>query len=227
MEWYSNPDTTSRDQLVPVIAYCGAYEDYPRLWRLFKQTLKRGLFAQNIKRAGDGPRKWKVPDTMIAHLDLFIRAGGKWTVPLYPLLLLTDTIDLVGTLLHQFPIHWEQTAKRLRFKEPRDVDDNNVIISHLMAATFKPTPISWLNRQLYSITRRMNNGNTIKGETNPVMGALVWYHRAENRGNPEMAELYRPLIEEYFSPQESYRQSVHELTRHFERLSGRILFASL
>src|SRR5437868_12480104 len=26
-KWYSNLDTTSRDQLLPVIAYCAAYED--------------------------------------------------------------------------------------------------------------------------------------------------------------------------------------------------------
>src|SRR5690349_21650521 len=37
--WSSNPDTTSRDQLVPVIAYCGAYQDYDRLERLFLATM--------------------------------------------------------------------------------------------------------------------------------------------------------------------------------------------
>jgi len=226
-KWYSDPAATSRDQLVPVIAYCGAYEDYPRLWRLFKATLKRGLFAQNTRRAGDHhPPHWKVPDTMIAHMDLFIRAGGYWTAPLYPVLLVLDTIDLIGTILQQIPIHWVQAAGQLRFKEPRDVDDNNVIISHLMAATFKPTPISWFNRQLYSLTRRENFGNTLRGETNPVMGALVWYHRIEGNGNPEMAELYRPLIDEYFSPQEKFRQTTHTLARKFEDLTGKILLAS-
>jgi hypothetical protein len=226
-KWYSDPDTTSRDQLVPVIAYCGAYEDYPRLWRLFKATLKRGMFAQNTKRAGDGPRSWKLPDTMIAHLDLFIRAGGPYTMPLYPLLLVTDTIDLAGTLLQLLPLHWEQTARRLRFKQPKDVDDNNVIISHLMAAAFMPTPISWLNRQLYAITRRQNLGNTVMGETNPVMGALVWYHRAEAGGNPEMAELYRPLVEQYFSPRENFHQTIAQWSRKIERWTGKILLASL
>jgi hypothetical protein len=47
-KWYSNPETTSRDQLLPVIASCAAYEDHPRLWRLFKATLSRGFFAQNL-----------------------------------------------------------------------------------------------------------------------------------------------------------------------------------
>jgi hypothetical protein len=199
-KWYSNPNTTSRDQVVPLLAYCAAYKDYPRLWRFLKAVAKRGFFMQNIQRAGDVPKKWKMPDTVLGHLSLFIRAGGVYTDPLYPLLLVTDTVDFVGTLLQLFPLHFEQTAKRFRSKEPRDVDDNNTIISHLLAVHFKPTPVSWVDRQVYALSRRWNYGNTKLGELNPVMGALAWYHRAENRGNPEMAELYRSEIEEYFAP---------------------------
>lgn len=199
-KWYSNPDTTSRDQLVPLIAYCGAYRDHARLWRLFKAFAKRGMFSQNIKHNGEGHLGIKVPDTMIAHLGLFIRAGGWWTAPLYPFLFLADSIELAGTILNLVPVHWEERNQRLRWKDLRDVDDNNAIIAHLLAAKFKPTPISWLDRQLYAYTRRVNYGNTILGESNPVMGALAWYHRPSNLGNPEMAELYRPLIREYFAP---------------------------
>ena len=61
-KWYSNPATTSRDQLVPVFAYCAAYEDYPRLWRLFKAAVKRGFFAQNTTRAGAGHKANKMPE---------------------------------------------------------------------------------------------------------------------------------------------------------------------
>ncbi|MGE4132157.1 MAG: hypothetical protein AB7F86_11005 [Bdellovibrionales bacterium] len=226
-KWYSNPDTTSRDQLVPVIAYCGAYQDYPRLWRLFKRVMARGFFSQNTVRAGDNIRGRKIPDTFLAHLDLFIRAGGYWTAPLYPVLFVTDTIDLIGTLLNQVPIHWENTARRFRWVEPRDVDDNNVVIGHLMAMAFKPTPISWLNRQIYSWTRRMNNGNFVRGESNPVMGAMVWYHRKEHRGNPEMAELYRPLILKYFSPQDDVRRAKLEINLAISRWSNHLLTTSL
>lgn len=226
-KWYSNPDTTSRDQLVPVIAYCAAYQDYPRLWRLFSKTAQRGFFAQNIIRNGDGPKTIKVPDTMIAHLGLFIRAGGWWTAPLYPLLLVTDTIDLVGTILNTVPFHWETTNARMRFVKPKDVDDNNTIIAQLVAAKFKPTPISWLNRQLYASTRGENLGNTEMGESNPVMGSLVWYHRLEGRGNPEMAELYRPLIEEYFSPRDQYTRFIDQIAAFFGKVSRRRMMTSL
>lgn len=225
--WSANPDTTSRDQLVPVLAYCAAYQDYDRLERLFVATLKRGFFAQNFLNIGDGETRRKIPDTMIGHLGLFIRAGGYWTAPLYPLLLVTDSLELVATLIEAVPFHWEETNKRLRLRNPGDVHDNNTIIAHLVAARFKPTPISWLNRQIYALTRAQNYGNTILGESNPVMGALVWYHRPEAGGNPELAELYRPLIEEYFSPQESYAEIVHTLARIYDRYTGRILTSSL
>lgn len=222
-QWYSNPKTTSRDQLVPVIAYCAAYRDYPRLWRLFKATAKRGMFSQNTKRAGKGHKEFKVPDTFLGHLSLFIRGGGYWTAPFYPLLILTDSISFAGTIIHQIPIHWEQTNKRFRFKEGRDVDDNNTIIYHLVAAQFKPTPVSWLHRQFYAATRRPSNGNYLLGETNNVMGALVWYHRRQNRGNPEMAELYRPLVMKYFSPQDDYQRMRIELSSMVNNFSSRYL----
>jgi len=197
--WSSKPETTSRDQLIPVIAYCAAYRDYGRLWRLFKAVARRGFFAQNLVKNGPDKFRRKIPDTMIAHLGLFIRAGGRSTWPLYPLLLMMDLVHLLGTLLSLIPIHIPDGSVRFRWKEGRDVDDNNLILAHLMAAYFVSTPLSWIDRKLYARTRRSNQGTTVRGETNAVMGALVWYHRAEAGGNPEMAALYRPLIEKYFA----------------------------
>jgi hypothetical protein len=203
-KWYSNPETTSRDQVIPVIAYCAAYEDYPRLWRLFKATAQRGMFAQNFIRNGDGETNKKIPDPMILNFSQFIRAGGWWTAPLYPLLFVFDTIELVGTALSALPLHFKDDHWLPRLKNENDVDDNNIVVQHLLAAIYKPTPMSELNRYLYSITRPKNFGNTKLGEDNPVMGALRWYHRSEYGGeaNPEIAELYRPLIEKYFTYQD-------------------------
>lgn len=225
--WSANPDTTSRDQLVPVLAYCAAYKDYARLGRLFLATLRRGFFAQNLLDIGDNESKRKIPDTMLGHLGLFIRAGGEWTMPLYPLLYITDTIDLIGTVIEAIPLHWEETGKRLRLRDLGDVDDNNTVVAQLMAVKFKPTAIAWLNRQVYSLTRAANYGNTILGESNHVMGALSWYHRQEAGGNPEIAELYRPLIEEYFSPQDFYSDVAIKISQLYDRYTGRILTTAL
>ncbi|MBL7671957.1 MAG: hypothetical protein JNM39_15825 [Bdellovibrionaceae bacterium] len=200
-KWYSNPDTTSRDQLLPVIAYCAAKKDYPRLWRLFKASLFRGFFAQNLLRIGEGETEKKVPDPMHLNLAQFIRAGGWWTAPFYHLLLVFDSIELVGTLLGTLPLHFRDDHWIPRWRNQNDVDDNNIVVQHLLAALYKPTPISELNRYLYSVTRAENFGNTKLGEKNPVMGALRWYHRSEYGGeaNPEIAEIYRPLIQKYFT----------------------------
>ncbi|MGZ3798249.1 MAG: hypothetical protein ACXVB1_17895 [Pseudobdellovibrionaceae bacterium] len=221
-KWYSNPDTTSRDQILPVIAYCAAYEDYPRLWRLFKAVAQRGFFAQNTIRIGEGETDKKIPDPMHLNLAQFIRAGGWWTAPFYPLLFAFDSIELIGTVLSALPLHFQDDHLWPRWRNENDVDDNNVIIQHLLAAHYKPTPISALNRYLYSVTRSQNLGNTLLGEKNAVMGALRWYHRNElgGEGNPEIAEIYRPLIEKYFSyrlPQEYMADYVSESIAEIKR----------
>ena len=77
---------------------------------------------------------------------------------------------------------------------------------------------SEFNRYLYSLTRPVNLGNTALGEKNPVMGALRWYHRSEFEGeaNPEIAELYRPLIEKYFT----YPDPRQDLAYLWKKITG-------
>lgn len=207
-KWYSNPETTSRDQLFPVIAYCAAYEDTGRLWRLFKAVARRGFFAQNWIRIGQNETAKKIPDPMHFNIAQFIRAGGWYTAPLYPLLFLFDGLELMGTIVSALPLHFRDDHLWPRWKNGNDVDDNNLVVQHLLAAHYKPTPFSALSRYIYSVTRARNFGNTKLGERNAVMGAISWYHRSEfgGEGNPEIAEAYRPLIDEYFdypTPQEA------------------------
>ena len=227
-KWYSNPETTSRDQLTPVIAYCAAYEDYPRLLRLFEEVAKRGMFAQNVYRNWDDgvAQGWKIPDPMHLNTADFIRAGGWWTAPLYPALLVFDSLDLVGTVISLLPLHWKDDHLFPRWREEGDVDDNNTIVKHLLAAEYKPTPFSALNRYVYSTFRGRNLGNSVLGEHNPVMGSLAWYHRNTHggEGNPEMAELYRPLVEEYFTYpalNEIVLQTITSLRERWVSLSAR------
>ena len=202
-KWYSNPETTSRDQVFPLIAYCAVAKDYDRLWRLFVATAKRGFFAQNIYRNwDDGVQQGKkIPDPMLLNIPDFIRAGGDATMVFYPLLFLFDTLDLAGTIFDAIPLHWSDDHLLPRVRRLGDVDQNNMIIKHLLAAEFKPTPASWLNRYIYTTLRPTNLGVIEMKEENHVMGTLVWYHRADPGvdGNPEMAEVYRPLVEKYFS----------------------------
>ena len=162
----------SRDQLDPIIMALGSCNLGLALRNTFKAHLKRGFFYQNKD----------VP--MIVTPCLYIRAFKAWY--LYPVLCVLD----IG-----FCFAWLENLFR---RNPDDVDDNNNIMRMTQAAQVMPTPLSWLGRKLYAKTRRPNFGNTVKGEKNPVMGALVWYHRTESGGNPCIAEIYRPIVERYF-----------------------------
>ena len=196
---YNTPNTTSRDQLIPVIWYCAAYRDQKRLLRLFISVLKRGFFAQNDSQNGS----WKVPDQMWTCIGYFIRAGGYYTAPLYPLLFLFDTLDLLGTLIYlAFPYTastsaiWSQPSTWFTARAATDVDDNNTDVSMLAAVRFKPTVVSELNRIIWGQFRPPNAGNAM-GYKNNCLAAMAYYHCAANQGNPEITTLYTAPILKY------------------------------
>ncbi len=205
MIWETDPTTTSRDQLKPIIWYCAAFKDRKRLLRLFWACLKRGMFAQDVHRNWSAPG-WKLPDQMWTCLGNFIRAGGWYTAPFYPALLLFDLIDLLGNAIWlAFPYvasdssTWYQPWTWFTKRDPGSVDDNNTDIDLLGAVAFKPTPISWLNRKMWAMFRPRNDGNIILRVQNRVLGAMAWYHDPINQGNKEVVELYTAPILKYFS----------------------------
>jgi hypothetical protein len=194
---YNTPNTTSRDQLMPVIFYCAAYKDYARLGRLFKAVFKRAFFAQNDSLNG----AWKLPDQMITCLGYFIRSGGYYTAILYPLLYIFDTLDLLGTLLYlifpfSFPVNstLSDPTTWITIRSNTQVDDNNTDVGMLHAMAFKPTLISILNRLIWGQFRPRNAGNAL-GYSNNCLAAMAYYHSPANQGNIEVTELYTaPLL---------------------------------
>jgi hypothetical protein len=177
-EDYPDVKDCSRDQFDPMVITLGkvAHDNSFAMEVLkdtFKVHIKRFFFYQNKD----------VP--MLTTPGLYIRAFKAYWA--YPLLLLLDVGFLGATL------------ENLVRTNPDDVDDDNNIMRMLQSCQIMPTPLSWLERKLYTLTRKKNNGNLIKGEKSPVMGALVWKHRAESNGNPEIAEAYRLIVERYFT----------------------------
>lgn len=198
---HNTPETTSRDQLLPIIWYCAAYKDYKRLWRLFVKVLLRGGFAQNYIKNG----KFKIPDQMWTSMGAFIRAGSWYTQIFYPVLLLFDTLELIDILIavlvpytwnSEFLI-WYKPNTWFTLRSLGDVDDNNRDISLLAATWFKATPISFLNRIIWGKFRPPNLGNTVLGYKNNCLAAIAWYHDPSNNGNIEIVELYRVPIETF------------------------------
>lgn len=190
----SDPRTTSRDQQDPLVVALGALEPTnfggkkSLLTRIFKKHMSRWYMAFKYQNADiANPSTWSV----------YIRAfNAKWA---YPFLFLADLGFLFGSL-----IVWTQ-------RNPDDTDDLNNIVRLTQAAIVMPTPVSWLARRLYARWRPKTYGSYVgeyqfngqiykyPGESNHVMGALVWYFRPQNFGNPEIAETYRPIIARYFS----------------------------
>lgn len=210
-EWYSNPWTTSRDQLMPCIMALGAHRMYGKLWSLQWRILARFTLAQNFFRNWDSPsiQKPKLPDPFIGHLHVLIRAWNWYALPLYPLLLVLDLFMLIGEIIGLIPLHFKN-GKPVK-KEADDCDDNNGVNQHIQAIYSLPTPFSWLARQLYARLRPVNFGmagvedlgrypeSAGLNETNAVMGAMAFYHRKESGGSPYLAEMYRPIVMYYFA----------------------------
>lgn len=173
-DFRSDPKHFSRDQQDPLIIAAGAWENRSFVKRMFVSQIKR-LFTYQNKDIG-GP----------ATAGIYIRALNAWY--LWPLLLLCD----LQLLFNAFAI-WYRSRNN-----PDYVDDNNHIMRLAQAQYDLPTPVSFAARKLYRRIRPINFGCVMihPGEYHhPVYGALWWYHRADNGGNPEIAELYRPIIE--------------------------------
>lgn len=103
----------------------------------------------------------------------YIRALGWW--PLYPVLLLGDTFMLLNSIIRCIS----------GIKKDNVGDDLNHIASLVQAQKRMPTPISLIARKLYKWLRPRG-----------PQFALDWYFRAESGGNPEIAEIYKPIIKE-------------------------------
>lgn len=73
-------------------------------------------------------------------------------------------------------------------------DDINLILSLSFFYVDNPTIISKYALSYYLNNRPVNYGVTKLGEIDNVMGALSWYFRVESGGNPELAEIWRPIV---------------------------------
>lgn len=188
----SPENNVTADQLLPVLAcYISARNKRGALWMLFRLLCRLG-FAQNTRKIEGG--KWKLPDFMLLRaLPLLCRIH--WVT--YPLALIADLYLLVTALACRLPV-WRDDSLLPVKRSPDDVDDNNAICTFVTCRKILPTPVSIVAARLYGALRPVNYGVTKLGAENNIIGALRWYHRAESGGNPEVAEVYRELVNEVF-----------------------------
>lgn len=222
----ADANNVSADQLLPVLCAWVALGEWRQVAWLFVRMVARLGFAQNVRdglnstfvsgnvesmQAG-GPNerlpreKWKLPDFMLLRaLPLFARISPV----LYPLALVSDLLLVFAALVACGPVWRDDTG--LTKRGPEDVDDGVLICTLAVCRAVRPTPFSELACFLYARLRPWNYGVKPIHFDGPrvvwaddksvgnVYGSLRWYFRAEAGGNPEVAELWKPICERYFN----------------------------
>lgn len=184
-----DPQTTSGDQLISALASFIAIGSGGHAFDMFKTCIQRFGFAQNTKDGLNDSTQTKTPDFFIIRaLPLFLRMSPV----LYPIAFFADALLVVSALLAVGPVWRDEGGFKAR--SPDDVDDNSIILTLGTCRSRYPTLFSYLAIKLYSKLRPQNLGN----EINRPYGALKWYHRAGSGGNPEIAEMWKPICERYF-----------------------------
>lgn len=200
-----DPRNVSADQLISALGALVVLRWREEILDLFVATYRRLGFAQNFRRIHDNSEHWKIPDfLLIRALPLFARAH--WA--LYPLAVVVDVLLLplaIGVIL---PV-WRDDKLIPVKRTPDEVDDNNTILTLAVCRARMPTPLSYFAAKLFARIRPWNYGcaseTAARGpvETanqfawDPVNGALRWYHRKENGGNPQIAILWHPVVARY------------------------------
>jgi len=204
--WKSNPDDFSRDQLTPLVAAMGLWQQTERLQRSWDALRP----CYEILKCVQGTKDLAGPDLV----NLFNRAKGREPEEA------GDTFLAAGV------------AVRLvqALQNPDDVgDDLNLTVQLLSALIWKPTDTVRQAAFAYAKNRPVSRGcylSTYREEYGlefstseatmaeriddgmrrgwapdcpRILGALRWYFRAETGASSALAELYAPIVDEYLS----------------------------
>jgi len=163
---YNNPADCSRDQTRPIIIMSGLYN-------LSESTLEalkpKGLIGRYQNGDFASPENW----------NEYRRACS-------------ESPSILGDL---FALGDAMTRCYQAGKNQDDVgDDINTLLTLTYFYLVKPTFLSKQALKYYLNHRPQNFGNSLLNESDPVMGALSWYFRPAMGGNPELAEMWRPII---------------------------------
>lgn len=167
-QWCSVEDF-SRDQTVPNIIAMGFCDAEASLKATTKAFAKRGfLFCQNKDIVS--------PQLLASFIRSWFWSISNFAGFLWPLVFLLDFFLVLDVILRIFN----------KFIDKDNVgDDLNTTLLVLQAEHSLPTPLSWLARKLYGFLPL------------GVNHSFSHYFRAETGGNPELAEIAKPVIDKY------------------------------
>jgi hypothetical protein len=202
-KWWSDPKKFSRDQQIPIVAALGVWGLKENLERLWAATVKRGRVCQNGDAVG--------PD----HYNLFQRsrsaqldvdpAGELQLLAMAASLMARNTDDVSDDLNHIVALSVSTLVNPTRTSRKAIkayiTSRPHTCGSYLQRYYEKfGTKVPDVGLQKTRIQGWIDQGiGTVPpdADCSPVFGALRWYFRPENGGNPGIAELYRPIVDKY------------------------------
>lgn len=186
--WAADPHCFSRDQQRSLVVAMGALKQKKQLKYIFWKHIKRLGWYQNDMEI-DGKKKladFAAPDILGEYIRAFWMSSGTIVRGLlgilYPVLIVTDIVALIGLLMCFY-----------KWRNPDEADDDNLILTVLQAKNALPTPISWVCRKIYKRFRPVCPGADEK--LNGPISAMSWKHRYTT-GSPPFIELYYNILKE-------------------------------
>jgi hypothetical protein len=206
---YDDPKDFSRDQTIPIIAAMGVWGDIVRLDRFWDRTKARNYLTQNgemlrpdgvnLFQRARGIKPGIIGDTQLLGgvASRLVQASDPNDVG--------DDLNLLVILLMaklRFPATntgvtgttTEEVIKLYATKRPHSYG------SYLQSCRREGIDLKVSDTE---VRKRMDPGIAKgwkpDGDCPPVLGALRWYFRAESKGNPELAELYAPMVRKWFN----------------------------
>lgn len=205
-DWKINPDKCSRDQITPLIAAMGVWDDVARLERLWRA--RRPCYVQQMCVQGTS-------DVFGPELETLYRRAR------------SEIPDRTGELATIAGVEARIDASH---RDPHDTsDDLNQVVHLVMGKLRSPSIILNLAARRYARNRSVCSGSYLtryrqeypgdfdadeqtmrdriqngvasgwQQDCPPVLGALRWYFRAESGGCSALAELYAPVIDRWLS----------------------------
>ncbi len=202
---YNLPEKTSRDQLIPLIAAMGVYRDFQRLDRLRDRIHQKFYFVNSdwllffdeyLKRALDRDLQFGgETDKVILDKAVDFRLGE---------LRRKQDMDDVGddlNLIMQLALAAVRRGEKIaaiRARYSRDRPKNWGVYLTRYRAEFRDN----LNANKDTMIDRIRTGINRHGwkpDCTGVLGAMKWYFREEEGGNPGIVTLYKPILARYFA----------------------------
>lgn len=199
--WESYNNNFSPDQCLPLIMAFGAWELYPQIREVLYGIFKRFGFYWNTRRNAmwatlaehtaksketkDWNYSFKMPSFFWPnHWGVFIRALRFY--PLYPVLLLTDTVLLYLSIKSILKSYFDSDY----------ADDVLLILCLVQGKNFLPTP--WISFCVFITQRKLQPGRH-KRPFNPVWnGVQASFYWKFRKNYPPFGLLYHHLLKEQF-----------------------------